>query len=259
MALSTRSKIFYGWDVTENTRYIEFNDGFFDRSAIISINSYSPEDLAQEIAGKMSSVSNVVFSCTFDRATRKFNISAGTNFTLLFSSGAYVEQSIHLLLGFSSADKSGSSSYESDVSSGKEYTTQFIPQSYKPTNLNKKATDGVVNKTATGVIEVVKYGNERFLEFELLFITNIQQEVGSIIESSETGVEDYIDFIEYATEKRKIQFMPNYTQVESYQSFILESTEQSPLGLDYELIEMYDRGLANYYRSGKLKFRLQES
>lgn len=93
---------------------------------------------------------------------------------------------------------------------------------------------------------------------EILFITNLRQDTGSIIESDDTAVESYISFIEWATDKGKIEFMPDRSDVSVYQDFILESTESSGDGLDYELNELYDRGLANYYRSGALKFRLLE-
>ena len=36
----------------------------------------------------------------------------------------------------------------------------------------------------------------------------------------------------------------------------LESTPSDSKGLDYDLLEMYDRGLAYYYRIGVLKFKL---
>jgi hypothetical protein len=104
----------------------------------------------------------------------------------------------------------------------------------------------------------VKFGNERFMSCEILFITNNRQDAGSIIETDLDAVESYISFIEWATDKGKIEFMPDRSDVTTYQDFILESTEANSDGLDYELIELYDRNLPEYFRSGMLKFRLSE-
>jgi len=50
--------------------------------------------------------------------------------------------------------------------------------------------------------------------------------------------------------------MENEADTSVFESFILESTPADAKGLDFELIETYDRGLAYYYESGRLKFRL---
>ena len=58
------------------------------------------------------------------------------------------------------------------------------------------------------------------------------------------------------TEKAPIEFIKNENDPSTFQTLVLESTPTDQKGLDYDLIEMYDRGLAQYYRSGVLKFRL---
>lgn len=258
MALSTRSTFYFGWKITASNRYIDFNDGVDDLQAALTLGTYTAAGLATEIVSKMNDLTTLAFSVSFDRSTRIFTISADSNFSLLFNTGAQAGQSVASLIGFDADDSSGTDTYTSNFESGYSYTTQFQLQSYKSTDKNRKAIDGIVNKSASGIVEVVKFGDERFLECEAIYITNVVQGVGSIIVSSSSGVEDYLLFIEYATEKGKIEFMPDYADVETFQSFILESTEASQLGLDYELIELYDKGLPEYYRSGKLKFRLLE-
>jgi len=258
MALSSRSKFYYGWKITSANRYLDFNDGTNTLTAILDVGYYSANELKTEITSKMNNLSAVDFTVSFNRATRAFTISAATNFSLLFSTGTYNGFSVASLIGFAATNRTGNNTYTSTLTSGSVWSPQFILQSYKPTSNNRKAIEGVVNKSASGVVEVVKYGNERFMECESLFITNVKQNAGSIVESDSNGVEDYISFIEYATDKGTIEFMPDSTDVESFQVLTLESTEQSTDGLNYELIELYDRGLAEYYRSGKLKFRLME-
>lgn len=256
MQLSKHSKFYFGWQVTVNNKYVDFNDGAGAKVAELKVGYYSSSELATEIEKQMNNVSLVDFTVTFNRSTRKFTISAATNFSLLFLTGDNADQSAFDVIGYTQTDKTGANSYLAENASGYEYTTQFYLQGYKDPSTNRKAIEGVINKSSNGVIEVVKFGNERFMSCEFFFITNLIQDVGSIIRTNETGVEDFIQFIEWCTEKAPIEFMIDEADVETSLDFILESTEQDSKGLDYDLIEEYDRGLPDYFRSGRLTFRL---
>ena len=255
-ALENHSKFYYGWQITTQNRYVDFDDGTGVKTAILKQGYYSSSDLILEVKKKMDALSSLDFTITFDRTTRKFTISSTSSFSLLFSTGPNAAQSTASLLGYTATDKTSSSSYLAENVSGLEYKTQFYIQSYKDTSTNRKAIDGTVNKSASGAIEVIKFGNERFMEGEFLFITNIIQESISIIRTNNQGREDFIQFIEWCTEKAPIEFIKNENDPSTFQTFVLESTPTDQKGLDYDLIEMYDRGLAQYYRSGVLKFRL---
>ncbi len=255
-ALENHSKFYYGWQITTTNRYIDFNDGAGVKTATLKVGYYSSTDLMIEIKKKMDALSSLDFAVVFDRVTRKFTISSTANFDLLFTTGPNSGQSTSLLLGYTASNKTGANSYLAENVSGLEYSTQFYIQSYKDTSTNRKAIDGTVNKSASGAIEVIKFGNERFMEGEFLFITNITQESISIIRTNNQGREDFIHFIEWCTEKAPIEFIKNENDPSTFQTFVLESTPTDQKGLDYDLIEMYDRGLAQYYRSGVLKFRL---
>lgn len=255
-ALENHSKFYYGWQITNQNKNIDFNDGAGVKTATLKVGYYSSTDLMIEIRKKMDSLSSLDFLISFNRSTRKFTISSGSTFSLLFSTGPNASQSTAALLGYTASNKTGSNSYLAENVSGYEYSTQFYIQSYKDPSTNRKAIDGTVNKSASGQIEVIKFGNERFMEGEFLFITNIVQESISIIRTNPQGREDFIQFIEWCTEKAPIEFIKNENYPDSFQELILESTPSDSKGLDYDLIEMYDRGLAQYYRSGTLKFRL---
>jgi hypothetical protein len=255
-ALENHSKFYYGWQITNSNKYIDFNDGSGVKTATLKVGYYSSTDLMIEIKKKMDALSTLDFTISFNRTTRKFTISSTSNFSLLFSTGPNAAQSTAGLLGYTTTDKTSASSYLAENVSGLEYSTQFYIQSYKDTSTNRKAIDGVVNKSASGAIEVIKFGNERFMEGEFLFITNIIQESISIIRTNSQGREDFIQFVEWCTEKAPIEFIKNENDPSTFQTFVLESTPTDSKGLDYDLIEMYDRGLAQYYRSGVLKFRL---
>jgi hypothetical protein len=254
MALSKYSKFQYGWEILPTAKYIDFNDGTV-KAVILSLDKYSPTKLANELASKLNAASTLDFDVVYNSATRKFTISASGNFSLLFGAGDNLEFSAHEVFGFNTTDVSGASTYTSNNASGFQYSPQLQIQSYMPTAHNRKAIDGVINKSTSGEVEVIKYGNDRFMSGEFLFITNINQASGSIIRTNKTGVEDYISFIEWCTDKGPVLFFEDEnTQV--FESLLLESTDKDPDGLDYELTELYDRGLSEYYKSGKLTFRL---
>ena len=255
-ALENHSKFYYGWQITTTNRYIDFNDGAGIKTAILKVGYYSSNDLIIEIKKQMDALSTLNFAVVFDRIARQFTISSTVSFSLLFATGPYFAQSTSALLGYTASNKTGASSYLAENVSGFEYSTQFYIQSYKDTSTNRRAIDGTVNKSASGVTEVIKFGTERLMEGEFLFITNITQESISIIRTNNQGREDFIQFIEWCTEKAPIEFIKNENDPSTFQTFVLESTPTDSKGLDYDLIEMYDRGLAQYYRSGVLKFRL---
>ena len=96
------------------------------------------------------------------------------------------------------------------------------------------------------------------MQCEVMFITNILQETDSILRSNDQAVEDFIQFIEWCIDKGTVEFMPDENDVSTFEVLLLEATEKSADGLDYELIELYDRDLPEYFRSGNLKFKLIE-
>lgn len=257
MALSTHSRFYYGWQITTSNRYLDFNDGS-DKVAILDVGYYTSSDLATMIASKMNELSSTDFTVTFNRSTRKFTIAGSATFSLLAGSGDNVTLGVFTLLGYTATDKTGFATYLAQTTSGYEYTTQFFPQSYLPTSTNRNAIEGLVNKSSSGVIEVIKFGDERFMKLELLFITNIPQSPDSIIRSKSDGVEQYIQLIEWLTSKAPVEVMINELDVDTFQEFILESTEQDTQGLNYELTELYDKSLPLFYKSGRLTFRLME-
>ena len=258
MALETHSKFYYGYEITSENQYLDIYDGTSNISITLDIKSYTTDELAAALASKLTAAAVGDYTVTFNRATRKFTISGTVTFSLLFATGDNFFQSFHSLLGFNDTDLTGSTSYTSQIASGKSYSTQFYMQSYKPTALNKRSIDSVINESASGVIEAIKFGDKRFLEGELLFITDIIQNDVSIVRTNTSGVADYISLIEWLVDKKPVEIMIDENKVNEYQVFLLESTELDSKGMDYELIELYDRSLPLYYRSGKLKFRLLE-
>lgn len=257
-ALSTYSKFYFGWQITTSNRYIDFNDGSGVKTVTLKTGYYSSQGLALEIKKKMDAVSSLDFTVSFDRITRRFVISSTAIFDLLFATGVSNGQSAAAVIGYTPTDKLSATTYTTENVSGLEYKTQFYIQSYKDPSTNRKAIDGAVNKSASGAVETIKFGNERFMEAEFIFVTSVTQPNDNIIRSSSTGLEDFITFIEWCTEKAPVEFMKDESIVSSFQEFILESTPSDSKGLDYDLIEMYGVGLPYYFKIGPLKFKLQD-
>jgi hypothetical protein len=256
MALNTYSKFYFGWTVTESSKYIDFNEGASELSAELQVGSYNSSSLATEIKRAMEEAGALTYTVSFNRSTRKFTISAGSNFALLTTTGSHLGALAFDLIGYTGADKTVASSYVADAISGGSYSPQFKLQSYISSEHLRRAIDVSVNKTTSGRVEVVSFGQEKFMECEIKFITDIAQS-GPIV-NNESGVADYLEFIRFAITKGQVEFMADQSNVDTYEVFILESTEDSSDGTGYRLIEEYDRGLAGYYRSGKLKFRVFE-
>lgn len=255
MQLEKHSKFYYGWKITTENRYLDFNDGSI-KTAIIKIGTYTSSELATEIKKQLDSIGANPFTVSFNRSTRKFTISTTGTFSLLTLSGTNSPRSVLPLLGYT-LDRVASNTYVSNIESGYQYSTQFWLQSFKDPSTNRRAIDGVINKSSSGVVEVIKYGNESFMETEFLYITNIAQATNSIIRNNQNGLENFLSFIQWCTEKSPVEFMKDESDVSVFQKLILESTEVDPKGLDYDLIELYDKGFPNFFRSGKLKFRLE--
>ena len=81
-ALENHSKFYYGWQITNSNKYIDFNDGSGVKTATLKVGYYSSSELMIEIKKKMDALSSLDFSITFNRTTRKFTNSSGSIFSL---------------------------------------------------------------------------------------------------------------------------------------------------------------------------------
>lgn len=257
-ALKNNSIFYYGISVTDENNMIDLIVSGLPVSIEIPVASYTPKEFEAILNELFSDVYSVgAIEITFDRETKSLVFDPQLEeIYFKFLTGPNNAKSAHELLGFTKTDIDVLSPTSSYFDICKEYITQFPIQSYLPTNKNRKARDGVVNKTASGAQEVIKFGYDRYMEGEMLFITNIDQRESDAIRHNENGVDDYISLVEWLTDKKKVEFMENVNNRNIYQILFLDSTEQASTGLDYKLIEMYDRGLPFYYRSGTLKFLL---
>ena len=181
-----------------------------------------------------------------------------STFSLLVNTGTHSGTSCFTTIGFTGADRTSASTYSGNNGAGSVYSPQFKLQSYISEEDWQQAADASVNKTASGRIEVVKFGTEKFFQFNIEFANNIAQDCKSPILNNPTGVENLRDFMRYCTTRSPLEFMPDKDTPSTYFKIILEATPDYTNGTGYKLKELYDKGAAGYFETGVCKWRLIE-
>ena len=251
-----KSQFFYGFNITQANNKLDFNEGSGELQATLTVGQYSLETFAQECVRVMNAVGSQSYTAVVNRVTRKITISALASFTLLAGSGTRKGEGPWELLG-QSVDKSGAV-IEMDGPAGSVFVPQFSLQDYVAPDNWKEYLKAVVNESAFGDVEVVRFGQVRFTQFNIRFQTNMSQASGSPIENKADGVGELRDFMDFATTKGLIEFMYDRDAPNNFITTRLESTEESSQGVGFRLKEQYDRGLPNYFDSGILKLRVIE-
>jgi len=254
VAIKTKSSFLYGFDITNSNKFLDFQEGSTEYNAELNIGAYTLDALAIEIASKMNALSSNNYTVTVDYPTRLLTIAGDSNFSLLVTTGANSGSDVFSLIGFSS-DQTGSNSYTSSSVVGSEYLPQYPLQNYTPFNHIERSSEAKVNESASGVVEIVEYSRVNFMEANIRYVTDITQSVNSPITNNANGVSDYLNFIQYAVQKKPLVFIPDIADYNTYTNCILESTPESNKGVEFKLKEIRQGGLAFYYESGSLTFR----
>lgn len=252
MSLTTFSAFFYGWNITDDNKFVDFSEGGPETFGEVQIGSYTAQDFCNAVSSAMNEASSNNYVVIFDRETRLVTISGDSNFELLPTTGSRSQTSAYSLLGFTT-DRSGSNSYVSDVESGLIYEPQYHLQRHVTFENFVDTVESSVNTSASGVVEVVSFGEVRFMECNITYATNI---VGQgVIKNNPTGVEDLRAFMNYLIKKRPVEFIPDIDDPIFYYDCILDKSRVSSNGTGFQLYELYGRGLANYFETGSLTFR----
>ena len=255
MTIETRSQFYYIDSVDENNFRIDFDEGLGEIVGEVEVGSYSMEELMLAVEKALNVSGDLDYTVTLDRLTRLVTISATGTFDLLVSTGSSGLTAVYTLLGFTGSDRTGLSSYEGDTAIGSVYRPQFLLQEFIGFDDWSEAISASVNESASGIIEVITFGNRRFMEFNDRFITNIDQGSNSVIETNLNGVNNSRSFMNFIINKSNLEFMPDRDDPNTFDTVLLESTTSSSEGTGFKLNEMYSQGIANYYETGKLKFR----
>ena len=256
MSLQTIPSFYYGFTVTQETSAIDFNEGADDLAVTIPTRSYTATELAIAIQEQLRSVGSLEYFVTFNRSTRRFTIEADEPFDLLFGTGQRVGNSIHPLIGFDDGDYLSSASWQGQGASGSSYVPQFLLQDYVDSLDEVRVVDASVNESTSGRIEVIQFGRVPYTEFNITYANDYPQPSGSPIRENLSGVSDLRDFIRFCVTKGRIEFNKNSSDPSSFETLVLESTEEDSRGVDYKLKELYSRNLIGYFESGLLRFRV---
>lgn len=254
MSIFTTPVFYYGYTVTVNDIYLNFNEGGPELTALITAGTYSFSLLANEIALKMNGVGGQVYTVTANRDTRTYTISADSNFSIFFDTGANAGLSIASVIGFSDADLSGTNSYTGNPA-GSEFIPQFPLQNYVALEDFQEAAQASINESASGNVEVYSIGTRKFTEFNIGPTTDNPMRKGGLITNDSGAVGKLRSFISFCTTKSPIEFMPDQNSKSSFSTLILETTPTSSTGTGFKLKELYGRGLVGFFETGRLKFR----
>ena len=255
--LRTFSKFYYGFEVTTENFYINFSEGGDELTTTISVGSYTLQEMAIKIENALNAEGFFNYVVTVDRTTRKLTITGSSAFSLLPVTGTQQSSSIYSLIGFTT-DRTGGTSYVGDSAAGSEYIPQFRLQAYVPIEHWTGAALATVNKAASGRVEVIKFGNESFMQANITYITDTPQNDENIIKSNVNGVDDVLAFLNYGITKGPMEFIPDISDPSDFYNVIFETTSDSKDGVSFRLNEMYDKGLPGFYETGVIKFRQVE-
>jgi hypothetical protein len=251
------SKFYYGFEVTSGNNLLNFDEGGPELTATITIGSYTATDFVEAVENALNAAGALTYTVTFNRTTRLITIAATGNFDLLAGTGSNKAFGPWTLLGFAT-DQTGAATYTGGAVAGSEYVVQFPLQDYIASTNWTQAANATVNKTASGRVEVVRFGSESFMQCNFRYITNITQPSGGPITSDASGVTKFRSFASFLITKGPVEFMYDKDTPATFEEMILESTPDNKDGVGYKLKEQYDRGLPGYYDSGVFVFRVVE-
>jgi hypothetical protein len=253
--INTYSQFFYGFQITEDNRYLDFNDDT-PMTAELVVGDYTATTILAEIKRAMDEVGSQAYTVTMNRTTRKITIAATSNFSLLVSSGNTADTSVFGLLGFTGSDRTSANTYTGDEEAGYCFEPQCKLQSYLDPNDNEEKISATVNEAANGDCEVVYFGTKRRIEMNIDWVTNTPMPTGFSIKDNRTALTDLRAFMANAICKYKMEFMPDLSSPSTFYTVILESTPESSSGVAFKIKEKYDAKMPGFYSTGALKFRV---
>jgi hypothetical protein len=257
MALGTHSVFFYGYQITDDNRYICFKEGAgAEKLAILPIGTFSLSKLLEVVASALNTASTLSWSVSLNRSTRVFTINVDSTASILWLTGASADKGAHTLLGFAQADQNNLLSFVGSVGSGKAYTPQYKLQDYKDKTEKQKLINATINKSASkNVVSVQHFGVESFYVFNIKYITN-RDVSGSdaFLRTNSKAVEEAKDFLQWITQKYLIEFMPDENDLDTFDKIYLDSSAQDNDGVGYELIEYTNIDIPNVFETGLLTF-----
>lgn len=257
--INTFSAFYYGTTVSDSNFRLPFSEGGPELGAELEFGGYSLSEITVEVKRALDLAGAQEYTVSVDRNTRIVTISAAGNFELLLSSGSTVATSVFSLIGFTQgSDLTGSNSYSGISGAGSVYLPQGKLQSYVDKEDSQSASQGTVHKSASGQVEAVTFGTDKFYEMDMRWTNNYGEKIPGLLNPNSTGVEDLRAFMQEITRKGRFEFMPDVDDKSTFDKVILERTAESAQGTAYKLKEQFNIGLPGYYDTGVLTLRVVE-
>ena len=254
--IKTWSKFIYGTSIDATNDYGDFKEGATSFAANVSSGPYTLAELITAVQAAFNAVGGQTYTVSLDRTTGLVTISAASNFSLLLSSGANVGVSFWSILGFTqAADLTGANTYTGASRAGKIYYPQFLLQSYVSPDDYQVSYEPMVNRTADGRTELVRFGVDKMIEMDIQFITDLAMD-GAVIKNNPTGVADVEAFLQDITGKSRFEFVPDVDTPSTLYKCVLESMPNYKDGTGYKLIERFADGLPGVFGTGLMTLRV---
>jgi hypothetical protein len=255
--IRTWSKFNYGLNITVNNRYLNFGEGGPELTAILETGDYSLAEFPDALASAMSDVGSQAYSASIARSNNNLlTISAPGPFELFVNTGSNAGSDPFELIGFEyPSDLTGTNTYTGNTDCGSQYFPQFLLQSFVNYLNSQRSYDPTTNKTPAGRVEVVSFGIDQFFEMDIKFITDLPMD-GKLIRTNSTGLADAIDFMLYATQKNKFEFVPDIDDPGTFYKVILESSPGFSDGTGFKLKELFGQNLPDIYETGVITLRI---
>lgn len=251
MALTARSTILYGYQITDLNSSIDFKAAVTDTSARLATlehGYYSLTSLMTEIVRALSALDNVnTYTVTANRTiaggtqNRITISSSGSFFELLFATGPRVASSVASLIGFIPTDRTGASSYLGNTSTGIQFTTTMPGYTYLGPDYFQKVF-GSVNVSASGQKEAIVFNIQNFVQVEFKYEKKLQAET------------NWIPFLQWAIQQKPYEFVPDITSPSLFYEVTLEKSSADGKGLAFTMNEMLPN-FPNVYTTGQLVMR----
>lgn len=252
MALQNRSLFLYGYTVTSSNNKIDFKaaGGGPQLTATLTQGYYSLYDLLQEVKKQMQVADSLhTYTVTVDRTIssglqNRVTIStSGAFLSLLFLTGTNTAYTSATLLGYTTTDKTGATTYTGQNTTGTVVETTYVGYSYIPITMMKK-TIGSKSISGSGFQETVSFAQHQFFEIEVKY------------EPQAAVIANWSPLMDWASQGRPLEFTPDVTAGNTTVNCFLEKTSYDGKGLGYKFKEMLPDFPFNY-TTGLMTFRVK--
>lgn len=251
MALTSKSSILYGYQVTEYNRSIDFRASALDpspRQASLKLGFYSLTSLSEEIVRALQELDSVnTYTVTANRnvmggtENRLTISSSGSYFRIYFLTGPRAASSVADLIGFLPLDYTGATSYTGSFSTGIQFSSTYPAYTYLgPDYFNK--VFGAINVSASGEKEAIVFNVQYFIQAEFKYERKTEVET------------NWIPFFQWAIQQKRFEFVPEISSPDVFYEVTLDRTSEDGKGLSFKMQEMLP-DFPNVYKTGQLVFR----